>query len=134
MLVDLEGNLAPATFGTISTAVVPAGFCGAAVSAGRESVRIPLPESAAYHRGAVVQLGLLIGDASHVTVAVEDPQGRIIDAPIMQNPELLRGPYRMTTLVPYGADVLAIHVKVSGANAAGICVTSAAITVPREES
>ena len=76
-------------------------------------------------------VGLLVGDATRVNVSVESRDGHT-SGPLITTPsELLRGPHRIQTLVPYGVAVRAIDIMVETPNVSGVCVTSAQVDTVR---
>lgn len=127
-VVDGAGRLVPASFGRVSAATPPSGFCGYAIPAGQQELTIPLSADAAYYRGSVVQVGLLAGDSTRLNLALTGRDGTVSGPLVTDPPELLRGPHRVYALVPTGMAVVAIIVTLGTPNTAGVCITSAQIS------
>lgn len=130
-VVSDAGTLKPVVRGRVGAAAVPEGFCGLVLPARTQRARLVLTADAPYYRGSIVVVGLLVGDATRVNVSVESRDGHT-SGPLITTPsELLRGPHRIQTLVPYGVAVRVIDIMVETPNVSGVCVTSAQVDTVR---
>ncbi len=126
-VIGPDGAVTGAALTRVSGAPVPDGFCGAVLNEGEQSITLPLADPAPYYRGAIVTLGLLVGDATRVNVVVTDRDGAVSEPLVQDPPELLNGPHRVYAPVPSGTAVASITVVVETPNTAGVCVTSAQV-------
>ena len=126
-VIGPDGAVTGAALTRVSGAPVPDGFCGAVLNEGEQSITLPLADPAPYYRGAIVTLGLLVGDATRVNVVVTDRDGAVSEPLVQDPPELLNGPHRVYAPVPSGTAVASITVVVETPNTAGVFVTSAQV-------
>ncbi|WP_404347922.1 hypothetical protein LG324_11265 [Phycicoccus jejuensis] len=124
-----DGTVRPARLVAVgsSPAVDKGDFCGNAIRPGVQSLDVPLVEPAPYYRGSLLLVGVIVGDATRLDLGVTDRDGRVTEHLAADHPELLRGPHRVTALVPLDAAVASVRVEVLTPNTAGVCVTSAQV-------
>jgi hypothetical protein len=101
---------------------VPAG-----VTAGLVLPRDPIPP----RRHQLLEIGLLVGDTTHVGVAVIDEAGVEHPAAFFRPPLLHRGPSRILATVPLDTLVTGVVVKALDRNTTGLCIASVTSVLSR---
>lgn len=124
-----DGRLREARLVAVSSSAAPrrGDFCGNAIRPGTQTLDVPLVRPAPYYRGSLLLVGVIVGDATRLDLAVTDRDGRVTQHLTADHPEMLRGPHRVTALVPLDAAVASVRVDVLTPNTAGVCVTSAQV-------
>jgi hypothetical protein len=118
------GTLVAADLVAFDRLPIPEGFCGFTIPPGSSAGLIPAGATIPPRRHQLLEIGLLVGDTTHVGVAVIDDVGIEHPAAFYRAPLVHRGPSRILATVPLDIPVAAVVVKTLDRNTAGTCVIS----------
>lgn len=119
-----DGTLIAARLLAFDRFRVPAGFCGFNIPIGTSTGVVPADGVIPARRHQLLEIGLLVGDTTHVGISVIDDVGKEHAASFYRAPLLRRGPSRILATIPHDVRVTAVAVEAIDRNSAGICVTS----------
>lgn len=128
-LVAWDGQVRRAGFYPVGESPRSSGFCGYYLPAGTGSLSVPMTDDVAFRRSSLVQLRVLVGDETHLTVDVEDPDGVRHRVSRPERPTLLRGPQTLVYPVPWQTLVDRVIISADEGHP-DICVHAASVIVP----
>lgn len=128
-LVGWDGEVRRAGFFSVGESPPGSGFCGYYLPTGGGSLTVPLTEDVAFRRSALIQLRVLVGDETNLTVDLVDSDGEPhrISRPV--RPTLLRGPQTLVYPIPWQTVVRSVVISADEGHP-DICVHAASVIVP----